>query len=263
MVGDERVTSGGGDETEEGGAAGADEPSHHPRVARTRLADARDYQDHLAAARRARLRLGEDVADLDALLARAGGHVDRYTALAEGRVEGRRRPPVQRPWKEDDPPRRRYLLCIDECGSHQINPRGDRFPVFGLCGVIIDEERYLALDRDWQRWKANWLGSPKIIVHEPEVRGREGRFHRDDAEEQMWVIEALDDQLEKMDFVVIAAVIHKPEFQAAYGTPRSMTSCLRASTSFVWTLSLSGSSTSCTTKARTHGDWFTQRAAGR
>lgn len=192
-------------------------PKLPPRVARERLADALDYQALLTLTRRARLRLGSDDAALDPFLAEARRSVDRYTALAEGRVEGRRRPPVQQEWRETDPPRRQYILCLDECGSHQINPRGDRFPAFGLCGVIIDEEQYVAFDRAWKRWKATWLRDPRYVVHEPELRGREGRYHRADPDEQRQLLEALDVLLHKLEFHVIAAVIHKPEFVATFG----------------------------------------------
>ncbi len=150
----------------------------HPRVARLRLATAKDYQAHLGFARRALQLLGEDASQLDLLLLKARGYVDKYTAIADGRIEPRRRPPIQRRWSRNDPPRPQFFLCLDECGSQDIRPHKDPYPAFCVSGVIISEEKYLGIDRDWKTWKATWLDSPDDIVHEPDVRKCTGEFYR-------------------------------------------------------------------------------------
>lgn len=189
----------------------------HPRVARARLAAAKDYQAHLCFARRARLLIDSNTEDLDRLLADARGLVDRYAALSDGHIEGRRRPPIQKLWTPDDPPRKQYYLCIDECGSHKMHPAGDKFPAFGLSGIFINDERYLAIDRLWRTWKAKWLGSPNKVVHEPDVRGRGGVFYRAESVDQTELIDSLDHCLDDLEFGLIAAVINKTEFHSAYG----------------------------------------------
>jgi hypothetical protein len=189
----------------------------HPRVARVRLAAAKDYHAHLCFARRARLQLGEDVSDLDDLLTKARGLIDRFSALAEGHIEGRRRPPKQRQWTDKSAPRRQFFLCIDECGSHHINPMGDRFPAFALSGVFIDYDKYRAVDRTWKTWKSSWLGSPGIVVHEPEVRRRTAHFYRPDPNDEQALLESLEGQLGQLEYGLISAVINKNELHAAYG----------------------------------------------
>lgn len=190
----------------------------HPRIARQRLAFARDMQAHLSFARRALVQLDRDVAGVDNLLAEAAGLIEKYTALAEGRIEGRRRPPQQRSWTRSDPPRRQFYLCLDECGSHKMHPQGDKFTAFGLSGIFIDAEMYPSLDRRWKTWKANRLGSPEVIVHEPDVRKRNAPFYREDVDEQHELYASLEAELKALEYGLISAVINKTDFHSEYGS---------------------------------------------
>jgi hypothetical protein len=183
----------------------------HPRAAKQRLAHAKDYLAHLELARRSKQQLDGESTIVDQEIAAATITVMRLSGRSGERIEQRRRVPI-RDWSEDSAPRPEYLLFLDECGSHPLTPSSEKFPVFCLCGVIIDAERYRYVDRLWKTWKANWLGSARELVHEPDVRRRSHRFHNSDPVREQALIDSLSVELAAIDFTCIAAVIDKRHF---------------------------------------------------
>lgn len=179
-------------------------PSFHPRAARQKLAYAQDYLAFLEFARRAKARLDDDTSALDHEIETARNMVANLSQKADARVDPRRTLP--RPvHKGHLGPRPEYLLFLDECGSHVMNPEGDAFAVFCLCGVIVDGARYVTFDQSWRDWKTRWLGSPDARVHEPAVRTRSGLFHDAAPVRARSRIAALDAQIESFPFTCIAA----------------------------------------------------------
>lgn len=187
----------------------------HPRAARGKLALAQDYLAFLEFARRAKFRLDGDTRSLDGLILGASNDTEKYAGWADARIDSRRKFPCPVPTK-DSPPRHEYFLFLDECGNHSLRDSGGAFPVFCLCGVIVDAERYQTFDRRWKVWKARWLGSPLVQVHEPDVRRRSNKFHDDDPAREQALIDALNAQLTDLDFTCIAAVIDKRRFAELY-----------------------------------------------
>lgn len=47
----------------------------------------------------------------------------------------------------------RYYLYIDECGDQNLSNFDEQFPIFTLCGVLVDEAIH-------HRRKANWYKDP-------------------------------------------------------------------------------------------------------
>jgi hypothetical protein len=80
----------------------------------------------------------------------------------------------------------------------------------------VDRERYATFDRLWKAWKAAWLGSWQVRVHEPDVRRRSRWFHSEDPLREQAIIDALSAQLSELDFTCIAAVIDKRQLRAHY-----------------------------------------------
>ena len=187
----------------------------NPRAARIKLAEAQDYLAFLEFARRAKVRLDGETAALDAEILSARNAVIKYAGWADARIEPRRRTPATVPG-EHSPPRPEYYLFLDECGTHSLLPINDPFPVFCLCGVIVDAERYKTFDRLWKIWKAEWLGSPHVRVHEPYVRKRVREFHDGDAAREQAKIDSLAGLLASLEFTCIAAVIDKRRFSSQY-----------------------------------------------
>lgn len=215
-----------------------------PRLARQKLAIARDQLAFLEFARRARVRLGEDTQGLDVQLQEARVLVVKLGALADARIDGRKKLP--RATRSAIHPRREYLLFLDECGTHDPSSVRDRFPVFCLCGVIVQANHYSAFDKAWKAWKRRWLGSSSVCVHEPDVRTRSFRFFDADPIKGQARIDALDRRLSSLPFTCIAAAFDKRAFAEAYGSdpvdgylPKSaylmnLTFVLERFTHFLW-----------------------------
>jgi len=129
----------------------------------------------------------------------------RLQSLAEGRIEPRGRFPKQvRPEGALIP---EYILSLDECGSHVPQAASSDFPVFCVSGVILSKDTYEATDVLWKAWKTEHLGSPGIVVHEPEVRGCSGNFRRSTPVEREALWRSLEDILSRLDFTCISAVV--------------------------------------------------------
>ncbi|HLI50354.1 MAG TPA: DUF3800 domain-containing protein, partial [Thermomicrobiaceae bacterium] len=147
---------------------------------------------------------------------RAAGVVMRLSGRAGEQIKPRRK--VHNLIRnEDSAPRREYLLFLDECGGHAPLSEDERFPVFCLCGVVVDAERYTTFDRQWKSWKAEWLGSWRIRVHEPDVRRRSDRFHSNDPDRESEIIASVGKALDELDFVCISAVIDKRALSELHG----------------------------------------------
>jgi len=97
---------------------------------------------------------------------------------------------------------------------------GDPFPVFCLCGIIVNRDHFAAFDRRWRTWKAHNLGSALVEVHEPNVRKRSKEFHRDSRQQEQGLIDALSRELSDLDFVCIAGAIDKRSFAALHPSGR-------------------------------------------
>ncbi|MGH7966399.1 MAG: DUF3800 domain-containing protein [Candidatus Binatia bacterium] len=203
---------------DEGGdkVQGAAEPEPlHPRAARLKLAHAQDYLGYLEFARRARLRFHEDTGVLDREIETARNMVANLAQKADARIDPRKKLP--RPVRLDHlGPRPEYILFLDESGAHALKPKDDRFPVFCLCGVIVEAKRYAAFDRGWKDWKARWLGSRSARIHEPIVRKRAGWFYDADPAKTEARITALNARLRSLPFSCIAATIDKIRFIEMY-----------------------------------------------
>ena len=204
-----------GTETGEAIQAVTEQESIHPRAARLRLAHAQDYLGFLEFAKRARLRLHEEAGVLDREIETARNMVANLSQKADARIDPRRKLP--RPVRADHlGPRPEYILFLDECGSPALSPRDNQFPVFCLCGVIVEADRYRAFDRGWKEWKRRWLGAGDARVHEPAVRTRSGLFYDPDANRSRARMAALYRRLESLPFTCIAAAIDKTRFRAIY-----------------------------------------------
>ncbi|MGC4192850.1 MAG: DUF3800 domain-containing protein [Thermomicrobiales bacterium] len=147
---------------------------------------------------------------IDALIQGLTPRRSRYQSLADGRIEPRDR--FKRQVRPEGVRIPEYVLCLDECGSHVPQAALSRFPAFCVSGVILSKDAYETTDVLWKAWKAEYLGNPSIIVHEPEVRGCSGHFRRSTAPEREALWEALADILGRLDFACISAVVDLREF---------------------------------------------------
>lgn len=203
------------EETDSAEFVSAAEAKVSPRAARIKYARAQDYFAHLAMARRAKFQLDQETTVLDGELVSAKITVEQYAGWADARIDPRRRFPMATRG-DGSPPRRQYILFLDECGVHHMSPVKDHFPYFCLCGIIVDVERFATFDRIWKTWKAKWLGSSSYPIHEPNVRRRSKEFHNEDPIKEQQLLDSLEAQIADLEFHCIAAVIDKKEFAERY-----------------------------------------------
>lgn len=186
-----------------------DEPQH-PRAARIKLSKVEMIQRHLEQAQSGLSYLGLGDAALHEALSQTQQMRDRLAFIAKERIEPRKRfPKVIRPEGAHIP---EYYLCLDECGSHVKESTTSAFPVFCLSGVIIAKAQYETIDGRLKDWKTLHLGSPSVILHEPDIRTCSGPFYRSSNEAKLALWQNLESTLEDLEFTCISAVVDMREF---------------------------------------------------
>lgn len=171
----------------------------------------------LGLVKRVKTELGEPVEEIDRMIVRAQSSCDHLEKLALGHVEPRHSVKVTQR-NQNSAPRRRYYVYLDECGDHAPIDKSGQFPVFCLTAVIIDTEDLARADRLFRTWKAENLGSPHHILHEPELRNGSKLFQAHSLEQRQLVAASLTNAVSQIPFTCIAAALDKREFRTQYGS---------------------------------------------
>lgn len=104
-------------------------------------------------------------------------------------------------------------VFIDECGAFQLTSP-DAYPVFVVSAVIVEEENWATVDALWKRFKAQALGSPNVVIHEPDIRRRRWPFAEP---ERTARLEAMRQAIEPLDFKAIGIVVNRPNYVKDHG----------------------------------------------
>lgn len=143
----------------------------------------------------------------------ADTELQKFRASAGGRIVPRRRPS-----KPGPDPGVECTIYLDECGSHIIESN-DGYEVFVLAAVIIPNDGYPRLDRQWNQCKVETFGSRSRRIHEPDVRRRMGSFwFSGDSERQTAAIRSLEDTLGALEFAAVVCIIHRPKYLKQIGS---------------------------------------------
>lgn len=189
------------------------DPDVHPRAARYRLERCRDLLSHLRLARMSMLSLGEDPSSLDDLISVSSIELSRLTTRAGERIEPRKR--AKQPLSGVIA-REEFFLFLDECGSHVSSPGNSAFPIFCLCGIVVSKDIYQDLDRRWKAWKAEYLGDPNVVVHEPDIRSKRGKFRGSSKDHAAEIEKSLNQFLDEINLQCIASVVDFRCFEQLY-----------------------------------------------
>ncbi len=112
----------------------------------------------------------------------------------------------------------KYYLFIDESGDHGLTSVDLNFPVFVLCGVLIDEIAYRDFVRSTHNIKWRFWGNRKVIFHSSDIRKCEKEFViLFDQEVKALFYEHLSNLLAEHPYTVIAAAIRKDKYIERYG----------------------------------------------
>ncbi len=180
------------------------------RIAKMRLDQHERYLSLLYHAQRIKLNSG-DPDTLASIIASGQAELQGMRVRAGSSVPRRRRP------KKAIEPTKKCLVFIDECGASSLMAP-DAFGAFVIAAVIVREEDYPKLNKQWKQWKHDNLGSAKKIVHDPDIRSGRGSFSfRGDTTKRSAVVESLRQLIIRMEFSAVACVINRPEYVAQVG----------------------------------------------
>jgi len=181
------------------------EKSRDPRVAQALLIHQENYVNLL---RHATALLGDanaqSAAIIEQLIQTGLQDMNRLRQLSQGRIVSRKRP--QNRVSGDT-----CCVYIDECGPHELRAP-DPYSVFVLSAVIIRDSEFGEVDRAWKDFKTRALGSPDVIVHEPEVRKADGPF---DTPHREYKLAEMRRTFASLPLTVVTVVVHRVDYRGA------------------------------------------------
>jgi len=70
----------------------------------------------------------------------------------------------------------KYFMFLDETGDHGLSYIDKNFPLFLLCGLIIDEESLSEITSLVEKFKKKFFHTTQVILHSRDIRKCEGPF---------------------------------------------------------------------------------------
>lgn len=64
----------------------------------------------------------------------------------------------------------KYYLYIDECGDQNLSNFDEQFPIFTLCGVLVEESKRDWLEQEVRCLKEDFWGNQYTILHSRDIR---------------------------------------------------------------------------------------------
>jgi hypothetical protein len=111
-----------------------------------------------------------------------------------------------------------YIFFIDESGDHGLTKVDTDFPVFLLCGVLLNEEDYEAIRMSINALKNSIWGSKEVIFHSRDIRKCEKEFQKlFDLELKAKFYEELNKIIACSPYTIIASAIQKDRFIEQFG----------------------------------------------
>lgn len=107
----------------------------------------------------------------------------------------------------------KYYLFIDESGDHGLAKLNLNFPVFLLCGVLVNETDYENIRQSINTLKQSIWGNKHVILHSRDIRKCEKEFQKlFDLELKKYFYEALNKIISNSPYNIIASAINKKDF---------------------------------------------------
>lgn len=181
--------------------------SRDPRLAQQLLVQQENYINLL---RQAASLLGDanpqSSGVIDQLIQTGLQDLNRLRQLFNGRVVSRKRP--QNRSSVD-----RCCVYLDECGAHELRAQ-DPYRVFVLSAVIIRDSDFGEVDRAWKDFKTRALGSPDVLVHEPDVRKADGPF---DNPHRNYKLAEMRRTFASLPLTIVTVVVHRDDYLQDFG----------------------------------------------
>jgi hypothetical protein len=105
------------------------------------------------------------------------------------------------------------ILFIDESGDHSLTKIDPQYPVFTLCGVIMEEEYHHTFAAERLReFKERLFGTSGIILHTADFTRNKGGFERMVRHSfRLEFFTQLEGLIDGLEFKIVASVIRKQE----------------------------------------------------
>ncbi|MFP4527025.1 MAG: DUF3800 domain-containing protein [Candidatus Kapaibacterium sp.] len=111
-----------------------------------------------------------------------------------------------------------YHLYIDECGDGNLNNFNPEFPVFTLCGVVIEINEYRKLVNDLQKLKLKFWNDTGIIIHSRDIRRCEKNFKiLLDSSVKEAFYKSINSIIKETKYNIVSCSILKKEYIRKYG----------------------------------------------
>ncbi len=111
-----------------------------------------------------------------------------------------------------------YFLYIDESGDHGLSQVNPNFPVFLLCGVLLNEASYELLRQNFNAIKQSFWGNKTVIFHSRDIRKCEKEFQiLFDLDIKKQFYEQLNSVTANSEYHILASAIQKTVYINKYG----------------------------------------------
>lgn len=111
-----------------------------------------------------------------------------------------------------------YYLFLDESGDHGLAKIDPEFPVFVLCGILINANEYDVMAGKVIDLKKSIWDDKKVILHSSDIRKCEKEFAvLFDEKIKKQFYEGLNGIIEESTFTIISAGVRKTDFNKEYG----------------------------------------------
>jgi hypothetical protein len=112
----------------------------------------------------------------------------------------------------------KYYLFIDESGDHGLVKLDVNFPVFVLCGALMNEDSYFKLRDEINDIKKTFWGDKDVIFHSRDIRKCQKEFQIFfDLELKAQFYKELNSCMSSNDYHIISSAIQKSKYIKTYG----------------------------------------------
>ncbi len=113
-----------------------------------------------------------------------------------------------------------HIVFVDESGDHSLESINTDYPVFVLSFCIINKTIYAeSLAPAVKKLKFEFFGHDAVILHERDIRKKDGAFAKFGKEARESFLESLTSIIAATEFTLIAIVIDKEKHKRRYVAP--------------------------------------------
>lgn len=112
----------------------------------------------------------------------------------------------------------KYYLFLDESGDHGLVNVDPGFPVFVLCGIIVNENSYTQIKKEMNAIKKELWKSKNVIFHSRDIRKCNDEFKiLFDLKVKEEFYRRINDVVKKSNYAILSSGIQKEKYIHRYG----------------------------------------------